>query len=144
MGVYGIALPIIDAWTSQPDVINIVNELFNMTAQLVEAPSGDAETASTKRQPRSQLPELASCLFKCLQERLDWLARLDLSTPQYAPNSLLTHNRSPMAATDANAEREKSQLSDRFRQLRPDALEVLRTSSAAHVGRLTENCPRKE
>ena len=42
MGVYGIALPIIDAWTSQPDVINIVNELFNMTAQLVEAPSGDA------------------------------------------------------------------------------------------------------
>lgn len=76
MGVYGIALPMINVWTSQPNTIDIVNELFTLTTQLVEAPANDSETASNRRKPRSQLPELASCLFQCFKERLDWLERL--------------------------------------------------------------------
>ena len=75
MGVYGIVLPMIDPWTSRSMTINIVVELFHVTTQLVEAPSGDSDTADSKKVPRSQLPELASCLFRCIQERLDWLAR---------------------------------------------------------------------
>lgn len=65
----------IDPWTSQPNVIAIVVELFTLTAAMVETPSGDSGTANFKRLPKSQLPELASCLFKCIQERLDWLGR---------------------------------------------------------------------
>ena len=65
----------INPWTSQMNIIGIVNELFNLTTALVEAPSGDSNTANAKKLPRSQLPELASCLFRCIQERLDWLGR---------------------------------------------------------------------
>ncbi|KAI0362165.1 hypothetical protein OH77DRAFT_1515456 [Trametes cingulata] len=111
LGVYGITLPMIDPWTSQPEVIDIVNELFNSTTQLVEAPSGDSETAESKKVPREQLPELASCLFRCIQERLDWLGR---------------------AAEQPGVERERSLLEDRFRQLRPEALEVLRRNGFAN------------
>ncbi|KAI0831351.1 hypothetical protein BC628DRAFT_1311430 [Trametes gibbosa] len=112
-GVYGIVLPMFDPWTSQPEVIDIVNELFNLTAQLVEAPSGDSEAADIKKVPRQQLPELAACLFRCIQERLDWLA-------------------SPIAAGDSGIERDRSQLEDRFRQLRPEVLEVLRRNGFAN------------
>ncbi|KAJ8487889.1 hypothetical protein ONZ51_g3889 [Trametes cubensis] len=112
LGVYGIVLPMIDPWTSQSVTINIVVELFHVTTQLVEAPSGDSDTADSKKVPRSQLPELASCLFRCIQERLDWLA-------------------SPSAAVDSGAERERSLLDDRFRQLRPEVLEVLRRNGFA-------------
>ncbi len=62
-------------WTSQKNVIDILNELFKLTTELVEAHSGDSDTGSVKSLPKSQLPELASCLFKCIQERLDWLGR---------------------------------------------------------------------
>lgn len=75
LGVYGISLPMINPWTSQPNVIGILNELFKLTTELVEAPSGDSDTANVKRLPKSQMPDLASCLFKCIQERLDWLGR---------------------------------------------------------------------
>ncbi|KAH9856929.1 Non-repetitive/WGA-negative nucleoporin C-terminal-domain-containing protein [Lenzites betulinus] len=112
-GVYGIVLPMLDPWTSRPEVIDIVNELFNLTAQLVEAPSGDSHAADTKKVPRQQLPELAACLFRCIQERLDWLG-------------------SPTAAEDSGTERDRSQLEDRFRQLRPEVLEVLRRNGFAN------------
>ena len=83
LGVYGIVLPIINAWTSQLSVIDIVNELFDLATQLVETPASDPETNNTKRLPKSQLPELASCLFKCFQERLDWLERYALASTRY-------------------------------------------------------------
>ncbi|KAI0374941.1 hypothetical protein BV20DRAFT_934524 [Pilatotrama ljubarskyi] len=121
LGVYGVVLPMIDPWTSQPEVVEIVNELFNVTTQLVEAHSGDSETAESKKVPRAQLPELASCLFRCIQERLDWLA-------------------SPSAADETGVERERSLLEDRFRQLRPEALEVLRRNGFANEAfRLAED-----
>lgn len=38
---------------------------------------------------------------------------------------------SPIAADDAGVEREKSELFDRFRQVRPEALEILRKLHAS-------------
>ncbi|KAL7283436.1 hypothetical protein ACG7TL_002866 [Trametes sanguinea] len=113
LGVYGIVPPMMDPWTSRADVIDIVSELFTVTTQLVEAPTGDSETADSRSVPRSQLPELAACLFRCIQERLDWLA-------------------SPTASEQAGSERERSMLEDRFRQLRPQVLEVLRRNGFAN------------
>ncbi|KAI0748169.1 Non-repetitive/WGA-negative nucleoporin C-terminal-domain-containing protein [Daedaleopsis nitida] len=121
LGVYGITLPMIDPWTSQPNVIAIVVELFNLTAAIVETPSGDPGTANIKRLPKSQLPELASCVFKCIQERLDWLA-------------------SPTASEESGAERERSEQDERFRQLRPQVLETLRKNDFANEAfRLAED-----
>ena len=97
----------IDPWTSQPNVIDLVNELFLLTTQLAEAGASDLEDANAKRLPRSQLPDLASTLFRCIQERLDWLG-------------------SPNAAEQSGVERERSELEERFRQLRPEVLETLR------------------
>lgn len=57
------------------EIVDIVNELFQRTTLLVETPSGDSEAAESKKVPRQQLPELAACLFRCIQERLDWLGR---------------------------------------------------------------------
>lgn len=99
----------IDPWTSQLNVIDIVQELFCLTTQLVEAGNDDPEIAGAKRLPRSQLPELASTLFRCIQERLDWLG-------------------SASASEQAGVERERSELEERFRQLRPEVLETLRES----------------
>ncbi|EJF65900.1 hypothetical protein DICSQDRAFT_49916 [Dichomitus squalens LYAD-421 SS1] len=115
LGVYGIGVnePMIDPWTSQPNVIDLVNELFLLTTQLVEAGAGDAEAASTKRLPRSQLSDLASTLFRCVQERLDWLD-------------------SPSAAEQSGVERERSELKEQFRQLRPEVLETLRRNEFAN------------
>ncbi|KAI0807541.1 hypothetical protein C8Q74DRAFT_1213431 [Fomes fomentarius] len=121
LGVYGISLPMINPWTSRMDVIDIVNELFNLTTALVEAPSGDSENASVKKLPKSQLPELASCLFKCIQERLDWLG-------------------SPSATGETGAERDRSELDQRFIQLRPQVLETLRKNDFAEQAfRLAED-----
>ncbi|KAI0780884.1 Non-repetitive/WGA-negative nucleoporin C-terminal-domain-containing protein [Trametes elegans] len=120
-GVYGIALPMIDPWTSQPDVIDIADELFSVTAQLVEAPSGDTESSQSKSVPRQQLPELASCLFQSIQERLDWLG-------------------SPNAAERTGVERDRSQLEERFGQRRPEVLEILRRNGFANEAfRLAED-----
>lgn len=111
LGVYGIGVnePMIDPWTSQPNVIDFVQELFRLTTQLAEANNEDPETAGAKTIPRSQLPELASTLFRCIQERLDWLG-------------------SANAAEQTGASRERSELEERFRQLRPEVLETLRES----------------
>ena len=99
----------IDPWTSQPNVIDFVQELFRLTTQLAEGNNEDPETAGAKKIPRSQLPELASTLFRCIQERLDWLG-------------------SANAAEQTGASRERSELEERFRQLRPEVLETLRES----------------
>jgi nuclear pore complex protein Nup133 len=67
----------IKPWTSRPSVIDLVLELFNTTAMVVETPTDmDSGARGKKEQPLSQLPELASLLFACIKERLDWLNRL--------------------------------------------------------------------
>ena len=65
----------IDPWTSQPSVIDIVTELFETTARLVEKPAGDANPTPSIQQAREQLPNLAAVLFASYKEWLDWLGR---------------------------------------------------------------------
>lgn len=72
--VYGIQLPMRDAWTSKTAVLDVVLKLFETSARVVETPvvgSGDVHKAG---EPHTQLPELAASLFGCFQERIDWLS----------------------------------------------------------------------
>jgi hypothetical protein len=70
LGVYGIELPMLGPWTSKPAVIDIVLGLFDNTTRFVESSESGGD-----QNLLAQLPELASILFACIQERLDWLER---------------------------------------------------------------------
>ncbi len=74
-GVYGIDLPMINPWTSDINVINVVQGLFDATTRLVESVTASAGHAITDDETAEQLPELAAILFACMQERLDYLSR---------------------------------------------------------------------
>jgi hypothetical protein len=69
----GVELPIIDPRASKPAVVNIVLELFEATTRFVESPRVDSGLNGVKKELDDQLPELASVLFACIQERLGWL-----------------------------------------------------------------------
>ena len=97
----------IQPWTSDPAVIDIISELFETTAKLVETPSSDAEPSASLRRMKEQLSELASLLFACFSEQLEWLS-------------------SPIASADPSHERQRSDLEERFKQARPVVLETLR------------------
>ena len=73
--VYGIELPMLKPWTSRNSIVEIVMGLFDTTTKLVESPSADSEAVRMSTEPNQQLPELASALFSCIRERLDWLGR---------------------------------------------------------------------
>ncbi|CCM02415.1 uncharacterized protein FIBRA_04513 [Fibroporia radiculosa] len=119
-GVYGIELPLLDPWSSQPNIIEVVFELVIATTKVVETPSPDAESTQTRVQLREQLPELASTLFTCIQERLRWLE-------------------SPLSASDPRSERERYDLAQKFHQVRPEVLETLRRNGHANAAfRLAE------
>ena len=75
MGVYGVEFPMIDPWTSQPAIIDIVTELFERTAKLVETPSAEVNHTPNNSQAKAQLPDMASVLFAAYNERLEWLDR---------------------------------------------------------------------
>ncbi|KAJ3533367.1 hypothetical protein NM688_g7291 [Phlebia brevispora] len=105
--VYGVELPMIDPWTSQPIVIDIISRLFDTTARLVESPLSEAEPTPTSKQAKAQLPELASILFSCYHEQLEWLA-------------------SPLASTDPANVQHKNDTEEQFKQARPLVLETLR------------------
>jgi nuclear pore complex protein Nup133 len=75
LGVYGIELPMLKPWTSKNSVVEIVMGLFDTTTKLVQSPSADSETDRMSSEPNMQLPELASILFSCIHERLQWLGR---------------------------------------------------------------------
>ncbi|CAL1704556.1 unnamed protein product [Somion occarium] len=106
-GQYGLVEPLINPWTSQLAIIDIVSELFNLTTKLVERPASEAEPSMSRLQIRKQLPQLASVLFACYHERLQWV-------------------RSPMASSEVGFERERSVLEERFRYARSEILETLR------------------
>ncbi|THH17812.1 hypothetical protein EW146_g3080 [Bondarzewia mesenterica] len=117
-GIYGIELPLIKPWTSRLEVIDLAIELFDSTTALVE--SGTEMTVDEASEPKSQLPDLASLIFACMTERLDWL-------------------KSAVAGDDRGVERERSLLEDRFRQLRPEVLDTLRRNGFAdHAFKLAE------
>jgi nuclear pore complex protein Nup133 len=73
--VYGIEFPMISSWTSRPGTIDVVLSLFNATTKVLENAAVDARSKAQRQEPGSQLPQLASLLFKCVKERLDWLSR---------------------------------------------------------------------
>lgn len=73
--MYGIELPMLKPWTSNSSIIDIVLGLFDTTTKLVESPSADSEAIRMSSEPNTQLPELASILFSCIYERLEWLGR---------------------------------------------------------------------
>ncbi|EGO21494.1 hypothetical protein SERLADRAFT_451525, partial [Serpula lacrymans var. lacrymans S7.9] len=109
LGVYGIDLPMIKPWTSRPAVIDIVLALFDTTTKAVESPISDDVATKLKSELSLQLPALASILFSCILERLEWLE-------------------SAVAADEPATERDKKELQDRFEQLRPEVLETLRVN----------------
>ena len=74
LGVYGVELPIIKPWTSRPVVIDAVLKLVDLASN-VATDSGSGSSASAK-DVIALLPEFATLLFACIQERLDWLGRL--------------------------------------------------------------------
>ncbi|KAI6005623.1 hypothetical protein EDD15DRAFT_2212668 [Pisolithus albus] len=104
LGVYGVDLPMIKPWTSRPTVIDAALKLVD-AASKVATDSGPSSSAGAK-DVVNMLPELATLLFSCVQERLDWLG-------------------SPMAADEPGSQRDRMELEDRFSQLRPEILETL-------------------
>ena len=74
LGVYGIDLPMLRPWTSKMSIIDIILHLFDTTTRLVESPSFNNEAVWMSKL-NMQLPELASILFSCIHERLEWLGR---------------------------------------------------------------------
>lgn len=81
MAVYGLEMPMFNSWTSTEKIVGIVHAAFDITRKLLEAPMPDAE--KSRSVPNLQFPQLASVLFACFQERLDWLGRSVCSAAQY-------------------------------------------------------------
>ncbi|KAK0450161.1 Non-repetitive/WGA-negative nucleoporin C-terminal-domain-containing protein [Armillaria borealis] len=111
-GVYGIDLPMINPWTSDINVINVVQGLFDATTWLVESVTASAGHAITDDETAEQLPELAAILFACMQERLDYLSKSAILKSQYV-------------------EQERRSLLNSFTHLRPEVLETLRKNGHA-------------
>ena len=73
-GVHGISGAMVDAWTSSEPVAEIILEFFNLAdRRLSEAPAESVDPVTQALQ--EQLPKLASAVFRCFQERQDWLER---------------------------------------------------------------------
>jgi nuclear pore complex protein Nup133 len=119
--IYEIELPMISPWSSEPSVIDAVLELFHTTTRFVEYTDADQGGS----EPNRQLPRLAGVLFAAIRERLNWLGRLvsSLFQRKYWISETL---RSAVAATEPGTDGERKQLNEKFQQLRPEVLEILR------------------
>jgi nuclear pore complex protein Nup133 len=69
--VYGVELPMIKPWTSRPAVIDAVLKLVDSVTKVATTSGG----SNVPMDVVDMLPELATLLFACMQERLDWLSR---------------------------------------------------------------------
>lgn len=113
----------IKPWTSRPAVIDALLKLVDAVTKVATDNGGN----NTGKDVVDMLPELATLLFACLQERLDWLARqVPLASSTYFC-SCTSRFPSPMAANDPNSQSDRGELEDKFAQLRPEVLETLRT-----------------
>jgi nuclear pore complex protein Nup133 len=70
----------IKPWTSRPAVIDAVLKLVDAATRVATEGAG-ASASGNAKEVVDMLPELATLLFACIQERLDWLGRC-------APSSL--------------------------------------------------------
>ncbi|KAI5123360.1 hypothetical protein M0805_001781 [Coniferiporia weirii] len=104
-GVYGIAGPMLDPWTSAPPIVDIVLEFFSLVEQHLTDTPPEMEDVVV-REARSQLPQLAAAVFRSFQERHDWLE-------------------SAAAASEVGIEGEKRAFRERFQQIRPHVLQTL-------------------
>ncbi|KAF8478553.1 Non-repetitive/WGA-negative nucleoporin C-terminal-domain-containing protein [Russula ochroleuca] len=104
-GVYGVEPPFVKPWTSKPEVINVILELFDATTTYVQH-LGEAPDEHKAREPNSQFPDLASALFASVHERMNWL-------------------QSAVASEIPGTDREIAALADQFQQLRPEVLNTL-------------------
>ncbi|KAK0500496.1 hypothetical protein EDD18DRAFT_1307884 [Armillaria luteobubalina] len=109
LGVYGIDLPMINPWTSDINVIDVVRGLFDTATNLVESVTASAGHAIRDDETAEQLPELAAILFACMQERVDYLSRSE----------------------ETSVEQERRVLLNSFTHLRPEVLEILRKNGHA-------------
>jgi nuclear pore complex protein Nup133 len=75
MRIYGVELPMIKPWTSQSTIIDALLGLFEGTRRYIENPATGFERNQNTSEPISQLPDLASVVLACAQEKLDWLGR---------------------------------------------------------------------
>ncbi|KAF8921233.1 hypothetical protein CPB85DRAFT_1428242 [Mucidula mucida] len=102
-GVYGLALPMINPWTSDINIIEVVRGLFDQTTKQIETPM----PSPRDQELRAQLPELAYVLFACMHERLEWIE-------------------SAAQNQEAGAQAELLDLKRKTLSLRPNVLETLR------------------
>ncbi|KAF9265417.1 methyltransferase type 11 [Marasmius fiardii PR-910] len=103
--LYGIELPMVRSWTSEQEIIDGVLALFDTSTRIVES-SPERTTVKT-----THLSELATALFNCIQERLDWLGGVGIG--------------------ENNHRREYEELKSKFDHLRPEVLETLRRNGEA-------------
>jgi len=118
--VYGLELPMFDAWTSSRSMTSLVYTLFTTTAEKVD--SAGRQIQSTE-EPHSQLPELAGILFACFQERLDYLELYVLLLDFKGIEADIIHSASD---SDPSLERERVEVAENFALRRPEILETLR------------------
>lgn len=125
LSLYGVEIPLYDPWTAQIRAINQVVELFELTTAVAHAhkTNGSADSV-TEGMIKMQMAELASVLFKCCYDRLEWLKRHVAWTDSRSTSAHAIH--SPQVSGDSAAEREKVVLGERFDQLRPQVLDALR------------------
>ncbi|KIY43404.1 hypothetical protein FISHEDRAFT_52783 [Fistulina hepatica ATCC 64428] len=112
--VYGLQKPMLEAWTSQPDVLGVLEGLFETAHRALSERvmmDTDIDNTSASTELRAQLPDLVATLFECMQERLD-------SAP---------------GKESQNAEQERLDLDTKFKHSRPVMLEILRQHN--HVER---------
>lgn len=86
--VYGIAMPMIRPWTSKPTVIDVLLSLFEASTKTDDSLEV-RKTTNNLTEEDSHLPELASSLFECIQERLAWLGRFANNSKSHL-NPILT------------------------------------------------------
>lgn len=68
----------IKPWTSRPAIIDALLKLVDAVTKVATESAGN----SAGKDVVDMLPELATLLFACVQERLDWLARQALLFPR--------------------------------------------------------------
>ncbi|KDQ60778.1 hypothetical protein JAAARDRAFT_190924 [Jaapia argillacea MUCL 33604] len=120
LSVYGVELPLYKPWTSKPKMVDVVLELFEATTKMIESPTPEMNSDANLTEPKGHLCDLASVLFACMRERLDWLG-------------------CSVATAEPGTERERQELDDKFRQLRPEILDTLRRNGhAEHAFKLAE------
>lgn len=74
-GVYGIVLPFLRPWTSEPPITDILMELFDATAKFLDQSETEGSRQIASHETINQLAQLATVVFGCFQERLEWLER---------------------------------------------------------------------